>query len=259
MNLKIIITLLLLIGADWSKELIAQSKKGTFYQIKIYHLQNKEQENVVDEFLKDAFLPAMHRQGIKTVGIFKPIDTAQGRRIYVLVPYKSIKQFADIPNKLKGDKVYNETGTAYLEAAHNKTPYSRIESILISAFSHMPGIHIPAFKNESAKRVYELRSYEGATEKIFKNKVHMFNEGGEISIFDRLGFNAVFYGEVVSGSRMPNLMYMTSFEDKPTRDARWKAFGDDAAWKKLSADPFYKNNVSKIDIVFLHPTEYSDI
>jgi hypothetical protein len=36
--------------------------------------------------------------------------------------------------------------------------------------------------------------------------------GGEVPLFVRLGFNAVFYGEVIVGSHMPNLMYMTTFE-----------------------------------------------
>ena len=53
----------------------------------------------------------------------------------------------------------------------------------------------------------------------------MFNEGGEIDLFNKLNFNAVFYGEVLSGSSMPNLMYMTSFENKADRDAHWKSFG----------------------------------
>jgi hypothetical protein len=45
----------------------------------------------------------------------------------------------------------------------------------------------------------------------------MFNEGGEIELFKRLNFNAVFYASVISGSRMPNLMYMTSYESKADR------------------------------------------
>jgi hypothetical protein len=259
MKLYLLITVLFLIGTGLSTDLFSQSKKHSFYELKIYHLQNKEQESVVDEYLKDAFVPAMHRQGIKTIGVFKPVDTTQDRRIYVLVPYKSVKQFADIPDKLKSDKAYNQDGKLYFDAAFNKSPYKRIESTLINAFSHMPNLQVPPFKNDPEKRVYELRSYEGHTEKIHKNKVHMFNEGGEIGVFKRLGFNAVFYGEVISGSKMPNLMYMTSFEDRASRDERWKAFGADAEWKKLSADPSYKNNVSKIDMVFLHPTDYSDI
>ncbi|MFD2163769.1 NIPSNAP family protein [Paradesertivirga mongoliensis] len=259
MKLNLLITVLLLLGSGSSTNLFGQSKKRSLYELKIYHLQNKEQESVVDEYLKDAFVPAMHRQGIKNIGVFKPIDTTQDRRIYVLTPYKTVKQFADIANKLDSDKAYHTAGKQYLDAPHTKAPYKRIESILISAFTAMPNLQVPALKNAPQKRVYELRSYEGATEKIFKNKVHMFNEGGEVSLFNRLGFNAVFYGEVLAGSRMPNLMYMTSFEDKASRDEHWKAFGADAEWKKLSSNPFYKNNVSKIDITFLHPTDYSDI
>jgi hypothetical protein len=86
----------------------------------------------------------------------------------------------------------------------------------------------------------------------------MFNEGGEIALFDRLGFNAVFYGEVFSGPRMPNLMYMTTFENKADRDAHWQSFRDDAEWKQLSSNPRYQKNVSRSEIIFLRPTAYSD-
>jgi NIPSNAP len=114
---------------------------------------------------------------------------------------------------------------------------------------------LKADKNE---RVYELRSYESATEKLFRNKVKMFNEGGEIAIFKKLNFNAIFYSEVIAGNKMPNLMYMTSFENMADRDAHWKNFGSDPDWKALSSLPEYRNNVSHIDIMFLRPAAYSD-
>ena len=43
---------------------------------------------------------------------------------------------------------------------------------------------------------------------MHKKPCTMFNEGGEIRLFARLNFNAVFYGDVLAGDRMPNLMYM---------------------------------------------------
>ncbi|RYG43215.1 MAG: NIPSNAP family containing protein, partial [Chitinophagaceae bacterium] len=113
-------------------------------------------------------------------------------------------------------------------------------------------------KSDKKDRVYELRSYESATEKIFANKVQMFNDGNEVGIFQRLGFNAIFYGEVLAGSKMPNLMYMTSFENMDDRNNHWKAFSADAEWKKLSALPEYQQNVSHIDIVLMNPATYSD-
>ena len=68
-----------------------------------------------------------------------------------------------------------------------------------------------------AERIYELRSYQGATEKYYRRKVEMFNEGGEVNIFKRLEFNPVFFGEVISGPAMPNLMYMTSFANEASQ------------------------------------------
>ena len=86
----------------------------------------------------------------------------------------------------------------------------------------------------------------------------MFNEGGEIALFKRLNFNAVFYASVIAGSHMPNLMYMTSYENKADRDEHWKNFSSSPEWKKLTVMPEYQNSVSKNEQVFLHATTYSD-
>jgi hypothetical protein len=85
----------------------------------------------------------------------------------------------------------------------------------------------------------------------------MFNSG-EIDIFTRINANAVFYADVISGSRMPNLMYLTSYDNMAARDAHWKAFGDDPDTKKMFAMDEYKNNVSKADIILMHAASYSD-
>lgn len=233
--------------------------KQEFYEIKIYHYKTAEQEQLIDGYLQKAFLPALHRLGIKNVGVFKPVeqDTAD-LKVYVLIPFSSLDQIVVIQDKLQNDKQYTASGKAYLDALYSAPPFKRLESIVLRAFSHQPVMDTPKLKGARNERIYELRSYESHTEKIFKNKVHMFNEGGEVALFKRLNFNAVFYGEVLAGSHMPNLMYMTTFENKADRDAHWKQFGEDAEWKKLSSMPEYQHNVSKNDITFLRPTEYSD-
>ena len=123
----------------------------------------------------------------------------------------------------------------------------------------MPKITPSKLTGTKSERVYELRSYESASERLYRNKVRMFNQGGEIDIFSRLAFNPVFYGEVIFGSKMPNLMYMTSFDNMKSRDEHWKAFGEDPAWKKLAAMPEYQKNVSHSDIYFLRPADYSEL
>jgi len=253
--------LLLFLVVSVSQPGYSQSKKRSFYEIKVYHIKSKDQEKEVDDFLKGAYLPALKREGIQNTGVFKPIgnDTLADKRIYVFIPFKSAEQFAGLADRLAKDSQFIQNGKVYLEAKQDNPPYQRMESIFLKAFSAMPKMEVPALKNEPGKRVYELRSYQSPTELIFQNKVHMFNEGGEVDLFRRLGFNAVFYGSVLSGSQMPNLMYMTTFEDMKSRDEHWKAFGNDPHWKKISAMPFYKDNVSKIDVLFLQPTDYSGI
>ena len=53
-----------------------------------------------------------------------------------------------------------------------------------------------------SERIYELRSYESATEAKAVKKSQMFNEGGEIGIFESVSSDAVFY-QGFDGSQMP--------------------------------------------------------
>ncbi|MEO6547370.1 MAG: NIPSNAP family protein [Ferruginibacter sp.] len=235
-------------------------KEGEFYQITIYHFTTADQQKIIDQYLQEAYLPALHRQNIKNIGVFTAIanDTASDKRLYVLVPLKSLKQVTDILDRLAKDNDYLSNGKAYLDAGYKTAPYSRMEKILTQAFPLAPFLILPKLTGPAAERVYEVRSYESPTEKTFSSKVKMFNEGGEITLFKQLNFNAVFYSSVIAGSNMPNLMYMTSFENMADRDAHWKSFTSAPEWKKLSALPEYQNNVSKNTIYYLHTTSYSD-
>lgn len=235
-------------------------KPSEFYQLKTYILKTEQQEQTTDKYLKEAYLPGLKKLGIKNIGVFKlkPNATDTLKKIVVLIPFSSMKQFLTLDEKLAKDKTYLTAGASYLTALYSEPPYVRMESVLLQAFSDHPFLTKPALNSTRANRVYELRSYESATEAIYANKVAMFNAGGEIKLFDRLGFNAVFYGEVISGPKMPNLMYLTTFEDQTSREAHWKSFVDSPEWKKLITMEKYKNNISHIDITFLHPTDYSD-
>ena len=231
------------------------------YELRIYHIENQEQERILDNYLENAFLPALHRAGIKPVGVFKPLlsDKAEaGKKIYVFIPYRNISQYMELPGKLTLDKKHEKDGNGYIEAPHDKPVYKRMEVQLMRAFEGMPTYKMPMLKGPKSKRVYELRSYESATEKLHINKVKMFNEG-EIDIFDRLGFNPVFYGEVIVGSNMPNLIYMTTFSDMDSEITHWDAFRTDPQWEEMKVMEEYQNNVSRNDTKLLFPTDYSDI
>ncbi|WP_031425505.1 NIPSNAP family protein [Flavimarina sp. Hel_I_48] len=254
-------TLLLFILCSSCNLIFAQQGNRQFYQLKTYTFSADSQVEQADKYFKNAYLPALKRQNIENIGVFKPKtyapeDTLQ--RIIVLIPFASLEEFESLDTKLLSDKTYQKEGAAFIGAPHDKKPYERISSIVLKAFEDMPLLKPSPLTTPREERVYELRSYQSPTVALHQNKVDMFNAGGEVALFDKLGFNAVFYSSVVSGPDMPNLMYMTTFKDQASRDAHWEAFGTAPVWKKLSALPKYQDNVSHIDITYLYPTEYSD-
>jgi hypothetical protein len=188
--------------------------------------------------------------------VFKPINQdINDQLIYVFIPFRKLQQVESTRKVLENDKQYQQDGKDYLNALYNDPPYSRIESMLLKAFSSMPKPAIPSLNAPKNERFYELRSYESATENYALNKIKMFNVA-EVSIFQKLNFNAVFYGQVISGSKMPNLMYMTTFNNKADRDKHWAAFTPE--YSKIKSLPEYQNNVSKNVQIYLYPTDYSD-
>src|SRR5262249_41992440 len=126
-----------------------------FYQMTVYHFQNAEQEKVLDNYFQNALLPALHRIKINNVGVFKSWanDTTADKLVYVFIPFKSLEAVAELPSKLKGDADYLSAGAAYLNAAFNEPPYSRMETILLRAFPLAPQMQLPALQSEKKERV----------------------------------------------------------------------------------------------------------
>lgn len=254
-----LLSVLIMIAAIHSNG-YCQDEGRQYYQLKTYTLANEKQDSLMDAYLKDAYLPALKRAGIENVGVFKlrPSSYLTANKIFVLIPFASLKQFENLDAMLMQDKAYVSKGMPYIKAKYDDPPYERIRSTLMRAFAEMPQMQPSQVEGPRKERVYELRSYESPTEATYLNKVAMFNKGGEIDLFDALGANAVFYAEVLSGDRMPNLMYMTTYPNMEKRDALWMAFFASDKWNELSNDPYYQNNMNKADELLLYPTEYSD-
>jgi len=234
--------------------------KQMYYELKIYRLKDPAKNAVIDKYLKEAFIPAMHRAGVNNIGVFKPVetDTAAGKMVYVFIPYKTSEQYFSVLTTLEKDNIYSEAGKEFLDAAYNDPPFTRYESVFMKAFSHMPEMKIPTYTTPRNERIYELRSYESATVEKARKKIQMFNEGGEMLIFDKIGANAVFYAQVLFGSLKPRLMYMTTYADMKSHDEHWAAFRAHPDWKTLSSKDEYKNTVTKANPYLHHPTDYSD-
>jgi hypothetical protein len=230
-----------------------------YLQLQIFNYDSTDQEVVLDTHFHNALIPALHRAGFENIGVFKPINGLNENTNYtiLIIPFRSLDQIEELPALLEKDSLYLVADLAYIDAPFDHPPYSRIENIILRSFSTTPKLVTPELDSPRPERVYELRSYQSATEKLYNRKVEMFNEG-EIAIFQELDFNPVFFAEVLSSSHMPHLMYMTAHADTTAQKKNWDAFGLHPDWDRMKNLERYQNTVSHIDRYLLYPTDYSD-
>jgi len=230
-----------------------------YLQLQIFSYDSTDQEMVLDAHFRDALIPALHRAGIENIGVFKPIAGLNENTNYTIVitPFRSLNQFEELPALLEKDSLYQKADLAYIDAPFDHPPFTRIESMIMRSFRTTPLLVTPKLTSPRPERVYELRSYQSATEKLYNRKVEMFNEG-EVAIFQDLEFNPVFFAEVLSSSHMPHLVYMTAHADTTAQKKNWDAFGLHPEWDRMKNLERYQNTVSHIDRYLLYPTDYSD-
>lgn len=237
----------------------ASHHKGTskqYLDLRHYEFASAEQQAAFGQFLADAAIPALNRQGISPVGVFQETEKDK-LGLYVLLPHSSLESVATANTLLLADKTYLEAGGAVLESPKNEPGYQRFESALLLSFDHCPKVEVPTKK---ATRVFQLRIYESHNTTKAKRKIEMFNEGGgEIAIFRETGLNPVFFGETIAGKLMPNLTYMVGFDDEAAQKAAWSAFRIHPEWKRISKLDYYKDTVSHITNIVLRPAACSQI
>ena len=229
------------------------SVKKEIYEMRVYHFNTGSGKSKVDNFYQKALIPFMNEKGVK-VGAFGEYSMNEPPVGYYLLVYPSIEEYQQIKNDLWKDKTFIESAASYFDSTAQTGSYFRFNTYLLEAFDGMPMLKYPS----KERRLIELRTYESNNEEAGQRKIKMFNSE-EISIFESVGLNLVFFGEILAGPQMPALMYMLSFEDMKEHDDKWKKFGESDAWNQLKVNPEYANTVSVINKVFLLPLSYSQI
>lgn len=231
-----------------------------YYELRRYHLVSGTQQKLTNSFVDEALIPALNRLGIKPVGAFDLYLGPETPALYVLLPSTTLDTLVNAEFRLNQDEEYQKAGAAFLKAPAREPAYERVESSLMVAFEGHPKLTPPPVTAQHGARVFQLRTYESPSNHDHRVKVEMFNSG-EFEVFRKAGFWDVFYGDTLVGPRLPNLTYMLSFPDLSELNAKWKAFGSDPDWKKLSNSPRFdfEQIVSKISNLILNPTSYSQI
>lgn len=243
----IAIFLFLAIGA------FAQAKKE-FYELRTYELKFGTPRSNIENYFKNALFPALNKHGVKNIGAFGELGLSDPAKIYILIPYASIEEFAAVNSKIKTDEDFLKATQEYNALPPEKAPYARYTSSLMNAFDGIPQLVKPT----ADQKLFELRTYESYSEDAARRKRKMFNDE-ELKIFRDTKLNSVFFGEVISGEHQPCLTYMLAFRNMEERDANWKVFGSNPDWKRISSAAEYANSVSHIIRVFLVPLSYTQL
>ena len=231
-----------------------------YYEIRSYTLGDKSDVEAVDQYLRDALLPALERQGIGPVGVFtnSPADETGRPCVIAVIPYESADAMTQVKAKIESDKQYQSASNDFHSRNNKQAAYGRIESELLISMDCMRQLNVPEGSLENSKRVYELRVYESANQRLGNLKVDMFNNG-EVPIFLDCGIQPIFIGQAVVGPYTPNLTYLTMYPNETARQEAWVAFRKHPDWQVLKAVEKYKGTVSKIHKFVLEPKSYSQM
>ena len=238
----------------------ATAAKKAIIELRYMRLRNTagNQMQRTSDFLKNIAVPALKRAGVGPLGFFAPVIGEESPFILALASFPSIAAMEAAREKENADEDYIRGRDAY-----NSGPglsYERLEGSLLRCFDVMPAVEPPPNDGKRPAKIFELRMYESNNGTTLARKIKMFNEG-EAGIFKRLGMQPVFFAETIVGAKMPNLVYMLSYDDLAARDRLWKAFGSDPEWQKFRAQPGYADSeiVSNISNSILRPLAFSDI
>ncbi|MCH5596455.1 NIPSNAP family protein [Niabella ginsengisoli] len=231
----------------------AQNSKQ-IYELRVYELRFGGARGVLEKYFEKALFPTLNKYGIKDIGAFEEISKEDPAKLYLLIPYASMEAFGKTVERLETDTLFKELSKEFDFISADKTPYTRISSMLMSAFSGLPQL----VKPKKSQKLFEVRTYESHNEAASFNKISMFNDE-ELKVFQQTGLHSVFFGQNIIGEHLPCLTYMLAFDSMEEREANWRKFGANPDWKRISSDVKYANNINKIRRVFLTPLPYSQL
>ena len=251
MKHKALILLSLVLTTAFICESNAQSgsSKKQIYEWRIYTLTSDG--DALDNYFKNALIPAYNRQKI-SVGAFSLFNKTEKDQRYLLFVYPDLQTYNTVRQAVWDDQEYQRAARSFFETTAPKPVYSSFETYLCEAFDKIPVMRMP----DKSRTLFEYRNYYSPNEDANKRKIKMFNVE-EIDLFDKVGINSVCYGEVISGTRMPSLTYLTWYKDNDAYSAAWKAFSSHPDWNQMRKKPEYSNTATNNQAIKLAPMPYS--
>ena len=81
------------------QQAIASAQQAELYELRVYLNNTPEKQSLVNDYLKSSLVPALHRTGIKQVGVFKPVEL-DNYSMFMLVPFKNAQDFVSFAKQI---------------------------------------------------------------------------------------------------------------------------------------------------------------
>ena len=231
-----------------------------YYTLVVYENDDVERGKKTRELIDTKIAPIVRSfDGVSKVGVFteaseQPKNAEPTGNVYLLAACSDVRTATMLTDKLAAS---DEAQAAFRSVDWPLTDKAKVTYMI--AFAGIPQIELPKQTAAGEDRVFEMRTYYSGDSDLARLKMEMFDEG-EIDLMRDVNLQPVFYGSaLVSADEDPHLVYLLSAGSVEEHKTNWQGFLDSPVWNEMKGNPRYKGTVSKIEQVFLVPTESSDI
>src|SRR6202167_4483444 len=133
------------IGETAAAEVPAKEKAMApeYYELRALRFRRGPMPARVDQYLKEALIPAARRAGCGPIGAFNIMIGSGNPTAYVLIPHPTLESFVTLPEKLTDDADYQKAAAEFRALPATDPPYVNQEVQLLKAFGHFPRIEQP--------------------------------------------------------------------------------------------------------------------
>jgi len=235
------------LSAGTSLGLKSAESENELYELRTYHIRFLASASSLITYLQEVLQVEYEKIGATHFQIFREYGMNEPQKLWVLIAYPNSSTYIKA-QQLTYQEDFVAKAATYNDVRQNVPIFTKFESCLLLAIDGIKQLIKPA----DDTGLYEIRFYEGHNEDATRRKIEMFNVE-ELALFEKVGLNSIFFGDMISGPNRPCLVYMLGFKDMEERNERWSVFGNHPEWKKMLNDPKYAETVSNIIKIFLLP------
>jgi hypothetical protein len=250
-----ILRLALFLAAGLALLTSAQAADTRVYELRTYTTNPGKLPDLLTRF-RDHTTKIFEKHGMTNVGYWVPADADKGadNTLIYLLEHKSREAATESWKNFRADPVWQDVAK---KSEANGKIVAKVESVFLTATDFAKAMNSG---NGKGGRVFELRTYTAPEGKLAGLDARFRDH--TIALFAKHGMTNLGYFHPTDADKGAGntLIYLLAYPSREAAAASWKAFSDDAEWKRVLAESQKDGKLtSKVVGVYLKPTDFSAI